>query len=335
MKPTRFGRTGLYVSPLCLGTMTFGVQADEAESHRILNTAFDAGVTFVDTADMYPLGHDGELAGRTEEIIGRWLPDHRSDVIIATKFYFPMGSNPWDRGASRKHIMDSIDASLGRLQTDYIDLYQIHHFDDHTPLDETLTALDDVVRAGKVRYIGCSNYAAWQLSRAIGRSEMLGISRYESVQPRYNLLFRNIERDILPAAVHDGLAVIPYNPLAGGMLTGKHRGTSSDNAAPAGGRFSEDLGGAGDMYRARYWADDKFRLVEEIATIADELGVPLTTLAVAWVASNPTVTSPIIGASRSEQLADSIAGATLELDAEVLQRLDELTRTYRTVDVDR
>lgn len=335
MKPTRFGRTGLFVSPLCLGTMTFGVQADEAESHRVLNTAFDAGVRFVDTADMYPLGHDGDLAGRTEEIIGSWLSGKRDDTIIATKFYYPMGPNPWDRGASRKHIMDAVDASLRRLQTDYIDLYQIHSFDDHAPLDETLTALDDVVRAGKVRYLGCSNYAAWQLSRAIGRSEMLGISRYESVQPRYNLLFRNIERDILPAADHDGLAVIPYNPLAGGMLTGKHRGSSSQQAAPAGGRFSEDLGGAGDMYRTRYWADDKFGVVEEIATIADELGVPMTTLAVAWVAANPAVTAPIIGASRSEQLADSIAGANLTLESDVLARLDELTRQYRTVDVDR
>jgi len=148
-------------------------------------------------------------------------------------------------------------------------------------------------------------------------------------------LFRNIERDILPAAEHDGLAVIPYNPLAGGMLTGKHRGSSSDEAAPAGGRFSEDLGGAGDMYRGRYWADDKFRIVDSIAETADELGVPMTTLAVAWVAANPTVTAPIIGASRSEQLADSIAGASLTLEPDVLDRLDELTRQYRTVDVDR
>ncbi len=315
--------------------MTFGVQADETEAHRILDTAFDAGVTFIDTADMYPLGHDGELAGLTEEIIGRWLPAHRADTIIATKFFYPMGANPWDRGGSRKHIMDAVDGSLRRLQTDYIDLYQIHSFDEHTTLDETLTALDDIVRSGKVRYLGCSNYAAWQLSRAIGRSEALSISRYECVQPRYNLLFRNIERDILPAAEHDGLAVIPYNPLAGGMLTGKHRGGSSQDAAPAGGRFSAELGGAGDMYRGRYWADDKFDLIEEIAVVADELGVPMTTLAVAWVAANPAVTAPIIGASRSEQLADSIAGADLVLDDDVLERLDALTRQYRTVDVDR
>jgi aryl-alcohol dehydrogenase-like predicted oxidoreductase len=330
MKPVRFGRTGLHVSPLCLGTMTFGVQADEAESHRILDTAFDAGVRFIDTADIYPLGHDGELAGKTEEIIGRWLPAHRDDVVLATKFFHPMGPNPWDRGGSRRHIMDAVEGSLRRLNTDHIDLYQIHSWDDHTAVDETLTALDDLVRSGKVRYIGCSNHTAWQLSRTVGRSEVLKISRYESVQPRYNLLYRNIERDLLPAAAHDGLAVIPYNPLAGGMLTGKHRGATvpSDN-----GRFS--LGKAGDMYRSRYWADDKFEIVEALASVADEVGVALATLAVAWVLANPLVTSPIIGASRAEQLADSIAALDVILDADVLKRLDDLTHSYRVVDVDR
>ncbi len=313
--------------------MTLGVQAHEAEAHKILDTAFEAGVSFIDTADAYPFGQTGDLSGLTEEIIGRWLPAHRDHVILASKFYGSMGPNPWDRGASRKHIMDAIDASLRRLQTDYIDLYQIHFFDPETPLDETLTALDDVVRAGKVRYLGCSNYAAWQLSRAIGRSEMLGISRYESVQPRYNLLFRNIERDILPAAQHDGLAVIPYNPLAGGMLTGKHRESSADATPPEGGRFGFHSSGA--RYRDRYWADDKFRVVDEIAAIADELGVPLTTLAIAWVMANPAITAPIIGASRASQLSDSIAGAELSLDADVLERLDELTRGYRVVDVER
>jgi aryl-alcohol dehydrogenase (NADP+) len=330
MKPKRFGRTGLQVSPLCLGTMTFGVQADEAESHQILNTAFDAGIRFIDTADMYPLGQNGELVGRTEEIIGSWLPGRRDDVVLATKFFYPMGANPWDRGGSRRHIMEAIEGSLRRLGTDHIDLYQIHSWDDDTPVDETLTALDDLVRSGKVRYIGCSNHTAWQLSRAVGRSEVLNIARYEAVQPRYNLLFRNIERDILPAAAHDGLAVIPYNPLAGGMLTGKHRGTT---APAANGRFT--LGAAGDMYRGRYWADDKFEIVEALTEVADEQEIPLTTLAVAWVLANPLVTSPIIGASKASQLADSIAALDVSLDADVLDRLDELTRQYRVVDVDR
>lgn len=313
--------------------MTFGVQADEAESHRILDTALDAGVTFIDTADMYPLGHEGELAGLTEEIIGRWLPRRRDEVILASKFFHPMSARPWERGGSRKHILSAVDASLRRLQTDYLDLYQIHSFDSQTPLDETLTALDDVIGSGKVRYVGCSNYSAWQLSRAIGRSEALGISRYESIQPRYNLLFRNIERDILPAVAHDDVAVIPYNPIAGGMLTGKHRGSSGSVAPPEGGRF--DLPAAGGMYRDRYWTDDKFEVVESIAGVSDELGIPLTTLAVAWVLANPLVTAPIIGASRSEQLADSIAGAGVTLEPDVLEKLDELTRRYRTVDVDR
>ena len=330
MQPVRFGRTGLRVSPLCLGTMTFGVQADEATSHQILDTAFDAGVTFIDTADMYPLGHDGDLAGRTEEIIGRWLHNRRGDVVLATKFFFPMGPNPWNRGGGRRHILEAVEASLRRLQTDHIDLYQIHSWDPHAPIDETLTTLDDLVRSGKVGYIGCSNHAAWQLSRTIGRSETLGIVRYESVQPRYNLLFRNIERDILPAAAHDDLAVIPYNPLAGGMLTGKHRGAA---APEQGGRF--DLGGAGEMYRGRYWADDKFATVEQLHAVADDVGVPLTTLAVAWVMANPHVTSPIIGASRPEQLADSLAAVDVALDDELMNRLDELTRGYRVVDVDR
>lgn len=313
--------------------MTFGVQADEAASHEILDTALDAGVSFIDTADIYPLGQDGELSGLTEEIIGRWLPAHRGDVILATKFCGTMGPNPWNRGASRKHVVDAIETSLRRLQTDYVDLYQIHFFDKYTPIDETLSALDHLVQSGKVRYIGCSNYAAWQLSRAIGRSEMLGISRYESVQPRYNLLFRNIERDILPAAAHDSLAVIPYNPLAGGMLTGKHRDASASDAPPGGGRF--DLESAGSMYRDRYWTDDKFRVVTEIAAVADELGVPMTTLAIAWVRANPDVTAPIIGASRASQLPESIAGADLTLEADIMERLDQLTRDYRVVDVDR
>jgi aryl-alcohol dehydrogenase-like predicted oxidoreductase len=310
--------------------MTFGVQADEAESHRILDAGADAGVTFIDTANNYPFGQEGERAGLTEEIIGRWLHGRRADVIIASKFSSPMGPNPWDRGGSSKHIFDAIEGSLRRLQTDHIDLYQMHFFDDRTPLDETLTALDQLVQQGKVRYIGCSNYASWQLSRAIGRSEALGITRYDSVQPRYNLLFRNIERDILPAATHDGLAVMPYNPLAGGVLSGKHRGLTNP---PPGGRF--DLPASGPRYRSRYWVADKFDVVEEIAVVADELGVPMTTLAIAWVASNPAITAPIIGASRAEQLADSIAGVDLVLDVDVLARLDDITRRYRVVDVER
>ena len=330
MKPVRFGRTGLYVSPLCLGTMTFGHQIDEATSRAILDKAFDAGITFIDTADVYPLGHEGDKAGATEDIIGRWLPSRRDKVILATKFFGAMGPNPWDRGGSRKHIMDAIDASLRRLDTDYVDLYQIHSFDAHTPLDETLRALDDLVRSGKVRYVGCSNYAAWQLARAIGRSEALDICRYESVQPRYNLLFRNIERELLPLCELDDIAVIPYNPLAAGMLTGKHRGSTEPDK---GGRF--EMGTSAAMYRQRYWADDKFRVVEELAAVADEAGMTMATMAVAWTMAHPAITAPIVGASKPEQLDDAIAAATITMDADLKAKLDDLTLAYRVVDVDR
>jgi len=312
--------------------MTLGFQVDEAASVDILDAAFDAGITFLDTADAYPLGHAGDLAGATEEIIGRWMatPGRRESVILATKFFFPMGANPWDRGGSRKHIMNAVEASLRRLDTDYLDLYQIHSFDPHTPLDETLGALDDIVRAGKVRYVGCSNYAAWQLARAIGRSEVRDICRYESVQPRYNLLFRNIERELLPLCEHDDIAVISYNPLAGGMLTGKHRGAETPEA---GGRF--ELGTSAERYRDRYWADDKFAVIEEMATLADEAGMSMATMAIAWTMANPAITAPIIGASKASQLTDAIAATSVTLDADLYARLNDLTTQYRVVDVER
>lgn len=332
MEHVAFGRTGLRVSRLCLGTMTFGVQCDEDESRLILDAAFDAGISFIDTADVYPNGQDGELAGLTEEIIGRWMRDggRRDQVILASKFFAPMGPNPWNMGGGRKHILDAIDASLRRLQTDYLDLYQIHMFDSSTPLDETLGALDDVVRAGKVRYIGCSNYAAWQLARAIGRSEAMGIARYESVQPRYNLLFRNIERDLLPLCKMDNVAVIPYNPIAGGMLSGKHR---PETGPTEGTRFT--LGSAAGRYQQRYWNDDKFSVIDEIRPLAADADMTMVQLAVAWVLANPGITAPIIGASRPEQLDDSLAALETPLDADLKAELDELTAHYRVVDASR
>ena len=330
MHHVQFGRTGLYVSKLCLGTMTFGFQCDEPESSAILDAAFDAGITFIDTADMYPNGHTGELAGDTERIIGRWMassPGRRSDVVLASKFYAPMGKNPWDMGGSRKHIMDAIDASLERLQTDYLDLYQIHFWDSKTPIDETLDALNDVVRAGKVRYIGCSNYTAWQLARAIGRSEARSIVRYESVQPRYNLLFRNAERELFPLCEHDDVAVIPYNPLAGGFLTGKHK---SVDELTAGGRFEH--GSQAERYRERYWAEDKFTVVERMKPLADAAGISMAQMAVGWTLANPAVTSPIIGASKPAQLADAVAAVEQPLDPDLVEQLNELTMHYRVVD---
>jgi 1-deoxyxylulose-5-phosphate synthase len=319
MEYTRLGRTGLQVSRLCLGTMTFGLQSDEKTSIAVMDRAFEAGVTFFDTADAYPLGGTVETSGQTEEIVGRWLKGRRDDVILATKVFGRMGPNPWQGGGSRKHIMDAIDGSLRRLQTDYIDLYQMHSPDPDTPIDETLSALDDIVHSGKVRYIGCSNYLAYQVARAIGRSETLGLARFDSVQPRYNLLFRQIEHELLPLCAEEGIGVIPYNPIAGGMLSGKHKpGTPTE-----GSRFT--LGTAAGRYQDRYWNDWGFSTVERLAPVAAEAGLPLVTLAVAWVLANPAITAPIIGASRPDQLDESIKATDVTLPTDLVQRLNELT----------
>ena len=196
-----WARTGLQVSRLCLGTMTFGFQCDEPTSVAIMDRSAEGGITFLDTADVYPLGGGLSTVGRTEEIVGRWLRGRRADFIVATKCFGRMGPHRWDEGNSRKHILDAVEGSLRRLQTDYLDLYQLHGPDPNTPIDETLGALDDLVTSGKARYIGCSNFASYQLARALGRSEVLGLARFDSAQPRYNLLFRTIERGCSPSAV--------------------------------------------------------------------------------------------------------------------------------------
>ena len=324
MKSTRLGRTGLQVSRVCLGTMTFGLQSDEVTSRAILDTAVEAGVTFLDTADVYPLGGNLETVGRTEEILGRWLAStgRRDQLVLATKCVGVTGPHPWERGASRRHVLDAVDASLRRLGTDFIDLYQLHSYDSDTPIDETLSALDHLVQVGKVRYIGCSNFLAYQLARAVGRSETLGLGRMDSVQPRYNLLFRQIERELLPLCAEEAIGVIPYNPIAGGLLTGKHH-----READPSGRFA--LGRAGRLYQDRYWHEREFDTVDALVPLAAQAGVSLTTLAVQWVLANPTVTSAIIGASRPEQLADSLAAAEVDLDPGLKTELDELTESYR------
>ncbi|MEY2959149.1 MAG: hypothetical protein RLZZ01_1717 [Actinomycetota bacterium] len=332
MEQIRFGRTGLHVSRLCLGTMTFGFQCDDDTSFAIMDAAFDAGITFFDSADMYPLGGPVETIGRTEELIGLWMRRagrRRDDVVLATKCFGRTGPNPWDQGNSRKNIMRAIDASLTRLQTDYVDLYQIHFWDPTTPIDETLRAMDDLVTAGKVRYVGCSNTLAYQLARAIGRSEVNGIARFDSVQPRYNLLFRENERELFPLCTEEEVAVIPYNPLAGGLLSGKHRPGSPTE----GSRFT--LGRAGGMYQERYWQEQMFATVDEIRSVAEEVGTPMTTLAVQWCLANPVVTSPIIGASRPEQLAASVAAVESPIDPSTKARLDDLTAVYRQGDHER
>jgi aryl-alcohol dehydrogenase (NADP+) len=324
MEHVRFGRTGLRVSRLCLGTMTFGFQCDERTSRSILDAADDAGITFLDAADVYPVGGGFQTAGRTEEIVGRWLEGRRHEFIVATKCGGAMSERPWDRGTSRKHVLDAIDASLRRLRTDYVDLYQLHHPDPETPIDESLRALDDVVRAGKARYVGCSNFPAYQLARALGRSELLGVGRFDTVQPRYNLLFRQIERDLLPLCREEALAVIPYNPLAGGLLSGKHR---RETGPTPGTRFT--LGNAAGRYQDRYWHEREFATVEALRPLAAEAGLSPTQLALAWTLAEPAITAPIVGASRPEQLDDAIAAVEKPLDAALKARLDELTVEYR------
>ena len=327
MQHVALGRTGLPVSRLCLGTMTFGLQCDEPASVAILNRAAEGGITFIDTSDVYPLGGTADTVGRTEEILGRWLRGRRHDFIVATKCFGATGPRRWDRGLSRKHILDAIDASLRRLQTDYVDLYQAHHPDPDTPLDETLRAFDDVVQAGKARYVGCSNYPAWQTARALGRSDVLGLARFDTVQPRYKLLFRQIERELLPLCAEERLAVIPYNPIAGGLLSGKHR---RETGPTAGTRFT--LGTAAQRYQERYWHAREFDTIEALRGLAGEAGMSMVQLAVAWVLAHPAITAPIVGASRPEQLDDVLAAAGKTLDRALKTRLDELTADYRLGD---
>jgi len=326
----RLGRTGLNVSRICLGTMTFGLQVDEPNSFAILDAAADKGITFIDTADAYPLGGDLTTAGRTEEIVGKWLQGKRDDYVVATKCFAPMGKRPWNMGNSRRHIMDSIDQSLRRLQTDFIDLYQLHFDDPGVPLEESLGALDDLVRVGKVRYVGCSNFLAYRLARATGISEAKGLARFDCIQPRYNLLFREFERELFPLCLEEGIGVIPYNPIAGGMLSGKH-----DRSKPPeeGTRFT--LGNAARTYQDRYWHDNVFDTVDQLVKIADEAGMPLPTLAVAWTLAHPAITSPIVGASRPDQLDATCAALDTRLDDDLMATLNELTAPYRRGDAPR
>jgi 1-deoxyxylulose-5-phosphate synthase len=325
LKHVRLGNTGLRVSRLCLGTMTFGYQCDEPTSFAILDRAAEKGITFLDSSDVYPLGGGLERAGRTEEIIGKWIRGKRQDWVIATKCFGATGPQPFHAGNNRRHIFDAIDASLRRLGTDYVDLYQLHGYDPEVTTDETLGALDAIVRAGKVRYIGCSNYMAYQLARAIGRSDARGFARFVSVQPRYNLLFREFERELFPLCAEEGIGVIPYNPIAGGLLTGKHDRTKPPSE---GTRFA--FGGRiGHLYQDRYWKEKVFDGVDALKRVADEAGMALTTMSVAWVLAQPWVTSPIIGASRPEQMDATIAALDVTLDAALLAKLNETTMQFR------
>jgi aryl-alcohol dehydrogenase-like predicted oxidoreductase len=275
----------------------------------------------VDTADVYPIGGGFETVGRTEEIVGEWMRErsNRARILLASKCCFPMGPGPNRRGLSRQHILDAVDASLQRLGTDCIDLFQAHEFDPHTPIEETLRAFEDVVRAGKVRYLGCSNYPAWRLAGALAAAERLDVAGYVSAQPRYNLLYREIETELLPLCRAEGLGVLAFNPLAGGLLTGKYR---PGEAPRQGTRFT--LGSAAERYQSRYWQAAQVEAVERLRKVVERSGLDLVSVAVAWVIGQEGVTSAIIGASRAEQLASSLAAPDLELDAEVREACEAL-----------
>src|SRR6266700_3719845 len=319
MKIKRLGRTGLKVSEICLGTMTFGNQCDEPTSHAIMSKAFEHGVTFFDTADAYPLGATIETVGRTEEYVGSWLKGRREQIVLATKFFGKMASGPNDQGGSRKHIMKAVEDSLRRLQTDYIDLYQMHFPDFETPLDETLSALDDLVRSGKVLYIGCSNYPAWLLCKALWTSDKLSLARFDCVQPRYNLLFRHIEAELFPLVEDQGIGIISYNPLAGGVLTGRYQ---PGQEPEQGTRFT--IQNADKIYQARYWQETQLQAVGQLKQLCDERGILVAQVAIAWVLSHPAITSAIVGASKPAQLDQTLSAVDLALDEQLLAACDDI-----------
>lgn len=314
MEYRRLGRHGLEVPALCLGTMTFGLQVDEKQSQLILDRAQELNLRFLDTADAYPLGGTRETIGETEAIIGRWMKarGNRDDLIIATKCFAPTKARPNNQGLSRQHIVESIEQSLRRLQTDYVDIYQSHGFDPLTPIEESLRAFDDLVTAGKVRYVGCSNYPSWRLGEALRAADKLGIAGYVSVQPRYNMLYREIETELLPLVNHEGLGVLVYNPLAGGFLSGKYK-TGQD--PEQGTRFT--LGTAADRYQQRYWHQSQFEAVETLKAVIEAKGLNMVSVSVAWVLKQKGITSAIIGASKAEQLDANVAALDVVFDDEL------------------
>ena len=296
--------------------MTFGYQCDQQTSFEIMDEAAASGITFIDTADVYPVPVSLETVGRTEEIVGRWLLGKREEFVLATKCRMQMGAGANDGGLSRKHVLSAIDASLRRLGTDYVDLYQVHAPDTDTPIDETLRALDTIVQSGKARYIGCSNFQGWQLAKALWTSERLGIARFDSVQPRYNLLFREIEHDLVPLCDDQQVGVIIYNPLAGGLLTGKHR----RDAPPAENtRFA-----VAGYYKDRYWNEACFDAVERLGGFLKERGKSLTHAAIAWTLNQRSVSSVIVGATSAEQLRDTLKGVDVDLDQEELEECNRV-----------
>lgn len=285
------GRTGIKVSNLCFGTMSFGENADEAVSRAMYDRCREAGINFFDTADVYN-------GGKAEEILGRCIAGSRADVVLTTKVFYPTGPELNSRGLSRKHIMQAVDASLRRLGTDYIDFYFIHSFDVETPMEESLRALDDLQRQGKILYPAVSNWAAWQISKALGIAARDQLARFELIQPMYNLVKRQAEVELLPMAESEQLGVIAYSPLGAGLLTGKY----GIGRKPDQGRIVDEA-----RYRDRYRLESDYQIAERLSAYAGEQGISPATLAVAWVMANPAVTAPILGARNLEQLEASLA----------------------------
>jgi aryl-alcohol dehydrogenase-like predicted oxidoreductase len=316
MEQRILGQTGLQVSALCLGTMQFGWTADEADAQRVLSAAYEAGVNFFDTADIYSRWADGNPGGVAEQIVGRWIKQNnipRDRIILATKVRGNMGGGPENEGLARAHIQKSVENSLRRLQTDYLDLYQAHWPDEKTPIEETLRAFDELMKQGKVRFIGASNYAAWELMQALWASDRNGLARYDSLQPHYNLVHREeFERELASVCKTYNIGVIPYSPLAGGFLTGKYRRNLTPNSARAGGA-------------KRYLTERNWSLLEQMDTLAKEKRANLSQIALAWLLADPLITSPIIGANSPEQLMENIGALDVHLTPEEKSALDQVT----------
>ncbi len=314
MDYSSLGCSGLKVSRLCMGTMTFGDQADEGESVRMVQRCLEEGVNFFDTADAYS-------TGLSEQILGKALEGKRDQVVVATKVFNPMGPGPNDRGLSRRHILKAMDESLHRLKMDYVDLYQLHQPDYTTPLEESVAAMDQLVREGKTRYVGVSNYAAWQICRAMWTCDGRNLAPIVSVQPMYNLLARGIEQELLPLCREFNLGVMVYNPLAGGLLTGKHR----QGAPPADGtRFALK-----EMYRDRYWHERLFDATQRLRDVADRAGLSLIELSLEWALAQPDVTCLILGASSVRQLEENLAACRRALPEGVGECCDDVWRELR------
>jgi 1-deoxyxylulose-5-phosphate synthase len=320
MEYVRFGNTGMKVSRICLGTMTYGKPTErwqwalnDQESRPFIKKALELGINFIDTADIYSYG-------ASEDVVGKALKDiaRREELVIATKVFNPMSQDPNDQGLSRKHIMASIDASLKRLQTDYVDLYQIHRWDYDTPIEETLEALHDVVKAGKARYIGASSMFAWQFAKALYTSDLHGWTRFVSMQPHYNLIYREEEREMIPLCRDQKIAIIPWSPLARGLLTGPR--TKERN---------ETIRAQTDQYsRMMYTSDDDFEIVKRVTEIAAGRGLPNAQIAMAWLLSKSYITSPIVGASKPGHLEDAVASLDVKLSDDEVRKLEELYKPH-------